>query len=135
MGKGANMLQIALNAQVLEVADRYVQVHRDGSIWRAIKYGAWERMKPYRMNTGHMCVYIRGNRVVSRLVAEAFIPNPYNYRYVGHIDGNLENNSADNLYWCTFGCIRRVALARHKHILCETKHSPLMEMLAEYNMA
>lgn len=36
---------------------------------------------------------------VHRLVAEAFLPNPDNHKYVGHKDHNKCNNHVDNLYW------------------------------------
>ena len=45
---------------------------------------------------------INKNVLIHRLVAEAFIPNPFNFRCVNHIDEDKENNCADNLEWCTY---------------------------------
>lgn len=36
---------------------------------------------------------------VCRIVAQAFVCNKYNYENVRHLDGNNENNRADNLMW------------------------------------
>lgn len=41
------------------------------------------------------------SKTVQRLVAEAFVPNPYNHHYIKHLDGNLINNEATNLMWVT----------------------------------
>lgn len=36
---------------------------------------------------------------VAKLLAEAFIPNPYNLRFVKHKDGDYTNLALDNLVW------------------------------------
>lgn len=41
------------------------------------------------------------SRMIHRLVAQTFIPNPENKRTVNHKDGNIKNNNLSNLEWAT----------------------------------
>jgi hypothetical protein len=43
----------------------------------------------------------RLSRRLHRVVAEHFIPNPYELPQINHKDGNKENNHIDNLEWIT----------------------------------
>lgn len=39
-------------------------------------------------------------KYIHRMVAEAFIPNPNNYKEINHKDNNPSNNNVNNLEWC-----------------------------------
>lgn len=41
-------------------------------------------------------------KYIHRLIAEHFIPNPFNYKCVLHKDGDAKNNNLNNLYWGTY---------------------------------
>lgn len=58
-------------------------------------------------NGGYVTIRLAKNKkemgkLVHRLVAEAFIPNPDNKATVNHIDSNRINNNLDNLEWTTY---------------------------------
>lgn len=64
-------------------------------------------LTPYKNEKGYLKVYLpkggkrRAKFRINRLVAQAFIPNPYGLPQVNHKDGNKENNSITNLEWVT----------------------------------
>lgn len=83
----------------------YYQVSNTGQV-RNTKTGYM--LSQYIANNGYLSLRLgRCNKdkkklvCVHRLVAEAFVPNPNNFYYVGHIDENRLNNCSSNLKWCT----------------------------------
>lgn len=65
-----------------------------------------KKLKLYKNIFGYLCVSLSKegkNKVckVHRLVAQAFIDNPNNYKQVNHIDEDKTNNHVSNLEWCT----------------------------------
>lgn len=65
------------------------------------------KILPYRANNrGYLMVKLTKDNVtkqclVHRVVAEAFIDNPSSKPQVNHIDGDITNNSYQNLEWVT----------------------------------
>ena len=73
---------------------------------KSIGYGKERILKPQRIKTGYLMVFLCKNGeikqcLVHRLVAKTFIPNPDNLPQVNHKDENKENNSVQNLEWCS----------------------------------
>ena len=83
----------------------HYQVSNFGRV-KSIKFGKERILKPVTNSSGYLLVELYKNNIkkkysVHRLVAEAFIPNPYNLPQVNHKDENKLNNNVDNLEWCT----------------------------------
>ena len=66
----------------------------------------WKTLKPRKDSNWYHEIYLRKDwnsfvKLIHRLVAEAFIPNPENKPYVIHKDGDKLNNDLNNLMWAT----------------------------------
>lgn len=89
-------------------------------------------LTPSKHNDGYLHIMLhKGHKyvgkLVHRLVAEAFIPNPHHLPQVNHKDEEKTNNNIDNLEWCTskynnnYGTRReRISKAQKNGILSKT---------------
>ncbi len=78
------------------------QVSNLGSVKRLNKNN--EKILKNRIRDGYFAVSLSKNGIrkdgkISRMVAIAFVDNPFNYNIVNHIDGNKQNNNYENLEW------------------------------------
>lgn len=83
-------------------------------------------LKPFKHKSGYLYVTLcekgrNHNYRLHRLVAKAFIPNPYDLKTVNHKDLNKENNSVENLEWMSITDNNRHA---RKHITFQYKTLP-----------
>lgn len=70
---------------------------------------------------------------VHRLVAKAFIPNPFGYNYVNHKDECKTNNRVDNLEWCTHIYNVNYGTANKRRIIHMRNHPSLSSIVAIYD--
>lgn len=87
-----------------EIENYQVRISREGHVVSTI---TGKTINPHRDQYGYARIHVelsngkRKGLYVHRLLAMAFIPNPDNKPCVNHIDCNKQNNSLDNLEWCT----------------------------------
>lgn len=88
--------------KTVKIKDKYI-ITDDGRVFTYwSNHKKWKEQKCRKNSGGYLRATIFGkDKYVHRLVAYYFVENPNKYKEVNHIDGNKENNCADNLEWCT----------------------------------
>ena len=84
---------------VIRSVDRYIFLSNGTR-----RFLSGKELRPKINNDGYLtvCLYNSDGKkyfYVHRLVACAFIPNPFNLSEVNHLNGNKQDNSACNLQW------------------------------------
>lgn len=80
------------------------QISNQGRV-KSLKFGREKIRKSIKQKSGYFLVQLHDNgkrehKLVHRLVAQAFIPNPQKLPEVNHKDEDKSNNSVENLEWC-----------------------------------
>ena len=85
-----------------------IQVSNKGRIKKIKKNGLTYIPELKKHSNGYVKVQIKGkDYLVHRLVAELFLPNPFNKKCVYHVDGDTTNNKLENLRWRTMSEIMK----------------------------
>ena len=78
-------------------------IYEDGRVFSKYRN---KFMKNQIGTNGYLQIHVRNDNGskwfrIHRLIALYYIPNPYNYDTVDHIDSNIKNNDIKNLQWVT----------------------------------
>lgn len=100
-------MEIKMNKIWKQIGESKYYASNEGEIAEKLSDGSLGVRKQYlNRKRGYFYVNIKEDsgfklRLVHRLVAQAFIPNPENKREVDHIDSCSTNNNVLNLRWVT----------------------------------
>lgn len=107
------------------------QVSKLGNV-RALNYhrsGKVKNLKQSDSGIGYLVVHLYKNgdykRYVHRLVAQAFIENPFNFTEINHINENKYDNRAENLQWCSR--LFNVRYSKAKRVKCYKNNKLIKE--------
>jgi len=99
------------------------EINKLGHIRRKYKNGNIKYLTPHLTKDNYFRVSIQNKHyLLHRLLATTFIDNPENKPHIDHLDRNRQNNSLENLKWCTPYENNQNKVYNNKGCVCETKH-------------
>lgn len=110
-----------MNYHIHERYPHYI-VFTNGDVFSLLTY---KFLKPAPLEHGYLRVRLKDKHgdfkdvLLHRLVAEVFIPNPFNLPEVNHKDENVQNPSVENLEWCEHKY--NINYGNHTKKSCETR--------------
>lgn len=97
--------------------------------------GQMRKLKPVINIKGYLYVDMyQKKKKVHRLVAEAYLPNPFNLPIINHKDNNPANNHVENLEWCDYKYNAQYAKAQGRlpanesHYNCKLSNKDVSEI-------
>ncbi len=102
----------------VKALDRMVDNRWGGKVFKKSKNIAIRKTKKGYERCCLICDKKINTAPIHRLVAEAFIPNPYNKPCINHIDCNPSNNNVKNLEWVTYSenILHAEKMGRRMHV-------------------
>lgn len=114
------------------------QVSNYGNV-KSIHYPMERILKPATNIKGYKQVVLCKNyktksKLVHRLVASAFIPNPNNYPVINHKDEVEGNNHIDNLEWCSHNYNVNYGGRTRRATKSNTNHPNMSKQVGQYDL-
>lgn len=100
-------MSATLNFRIIPNTNNRYAITTKGQVYSFQNPKRIKELVPHSNGSGYMIVRLKTSKgtyknfYVHRLVAQAFLPNPYMYPQVNHKDENKSNNNLENLEFCT----------------------------------
>ncbi|CAM0027703.1 HNH endonuclease [Vibrio phage D529] len=112
----------------MAIAVKRIKGFEDYAVSRCGRIYSWKSKRWLKQSTqskgyNQVCLSVNNKqsmKLVHRLVAEAFIPNPLGLKEINHLDENKSNNNLDNLEWCDRLTNANYSVAKHYKLITPT---------------